>query len=161
MTEENEKITDSANREIFITWLFDAPGALVFDMWTDPVHIASWWAPTGFTTTITKMEPKPGGRWELVIHGPDGKDYKNRSVFEEIKKPQRIVFDHISGPKYRMTVEFEEQSGKTLLKIRMVFGSIRQKEEVVRHFNAEVGLRQNMEKLEEYLLQVFGRKSVE
>ena len=55
------------------------------------------------------------------MHGPDGTDYKNISVFVEIVKPERIVFDHISGPKFRATVTFAEKAEKTEVVWRMLF----------------------------------------
>jgi uncharacterized protein YndB with AHSA1/START domain len=50
------------------------------------------------------MDVKPGGEWDLVMHGPDGTDYKNKSVFKEIVKPERIVYDHVSAPKFTATI---------------------------------------------------------
>jgi uncharacterized protein YndB with AHSA1/START domain len=33
-----------AKREVVITRIFDAPRGLVFKAWTDPEHMARWWA---------------------------------------------------------------------------------------------------------------------
>ena len=76
-----------ASREIVATRTFDAPRDLVFKMWTDPKHIAQWWGPKGFTTTIYEMDVKPGGVWRFVMHGPVGVDYQNKVVYLEIVKP--------------------------------------------------------------------------
>ncbi len=89
----------SSDREIVSTRVFDAPRERVFQAWTDPEHLARWWGPKGFTNTFHEFDPRPGGVWGFVMHGPDGVDYKNRSVFVEIVKPERIVFDHVSGPR--------------------------------------------------------------
>ena len=62
-------------------------------------HIKNWWGPDGFTNTITKMELVPGGEWDLVMHGPDGTDYKNKSVFKEVVRHKKIVYEHISATK--------------------------------------------------------------
>ena len=51
---------------------FDAPRELVFQAFTDPKHVAAWWGPKGFTTTIRQMDVRPGGIWRLVMRGPDG-----------------------------------------------------------------------------------------
>lgn len=45
------------------------------------------------------------------MHGPDGTNYKTESVFVEIVKPERIVFDHVSAPQFRMTATFKGQLG--------------------------------------------------
>jgi len=55
------------------------------------------------------------------MHGPDGVDYKNKSVFVEVVKPERIVFQHVSGPRFQVTATFAEEAGKTRLTFRMLF----------------------------------------
>ena len=76
---------------------FDAPRELVFSVWTDAKHLAQWWGPNGFTTTTSRFEFRPGGVWRFVMHGPDGRDYQNRVVFDEIVPPERIVYRHDGG----------------------------------------------------------------
>jgi uncharacterized protein YndB with AHSA1/START domain len=89
--------TDSAaeplsDREIVTTRVFDAPRELVFKAWTDPDHLAQWWGPKGFTNTFQEFDMRPGGIWRFVMHGPDGVDHKNKSVFVEVVKPGRKVY---------------------------------------------------------------------
>ena len=92
----------------------------MWKVFTNPEHIKTWRGPNGFTNTINTMEVMPGGVWELVLHGPDGTDYKNKSIYKEVLKPERIVFVHIS-PKCTATITFEADSNKTLLTWRMLF----------------------------------------
>jgi uncharacterized protein YndB with AHSA1/START domain len=149
------------NREIKITRVIDAPRDLVFEVWTDPEHIKHWWGPNGFTTTISQMNVKPGGLWELVLHGPDGTDYKNKSIYKEIIKPERIVLDHVSGPKFQMSIQFEAQGDKTLISIQMLFESADQLEKVIQEFKADEGLVQNVDRLASYLKgNIAGREIV-
>src|SRR5258705_101160 len=82
------------DREMLITRLFDAPRELVFGAWTDPERIANWWGPTGFTTTTSAMDVRPGGVWRFVMHGPDGRDYQNKIVYMEVVPPERLVYRH-------------------------------------------------------------------
>lgn len=110
-----------AAREIVTTRVFDSPRELVFRAWTDPDHLAQWWGPKGFTNTFHEFDMKPGGIWRFVMHGPNGADFQNKSVFVEVLKPERIVFQHVSGPHYQATATFEEQSGKTTLTYQMLF----------------------------------------
>jgi hypothetical protein len=63
---------DRDPKAIVATREFDAPRALVFEVWTDPKHLSQWWGPTGFTTTTSAFEMKVGGVWRFVMHGPDG-----------------------------------------------------------------------------------------
>jgi uncharacterized protein YndB with AHSA1/START domain len=145
--------TNTADREIRLTRILNAPVELVWEVWTDPEHIKNWWGPNGFTNTITKMDVQPEGEWDLVMHGPDGTDYKNKSVFIEVIKHKKIVYEHISTPKFITTIEFEAQGKKTLLNWHMLFESKEQFIQVVKTFKADEGLKQNVDKLEVYLNQ--------
>jgi uncharacterized protein YndB with AHSA1/START domain len=143
--------TSTSDREFIVEKLLNAPIELVWKVWTDPDHIKNWWGPTGFTNTIHKMEMKPGGVWDLVMHGPDGTDYKNKSIFKEIVKHERIVYDHVSGPKFTATITFTEQGDKTLMRWQMVFDTAEEFQRTVKTFKADEGLKQNVIKLEDYL----------
>lgn len=144
----------TANRELTMERLLNAPISLVWQVWTEPEHIKNWWGPNGFTNSIDTMEVKAGGNWEFVMHGPDGTDYKNKSRFIEVVKPNRIVYEHINAPKHKTTITFIEQGNKTLLHWHMLFESAEQREQVVKTFKADEGLKQNGEKLEVYLQQL-------
>ena len=142
---------NTADRELIITRELNAPIELVWEVWTDPEHLAKWWGPEGFTNTISKMDMKPGGEWDLVMHGPDGTDYKNKSVFREIVKYKKIVYDHVSGPRFIATISFEERGNKTFLHWHMLFETKEQFIQTVKTFKADIGLKQNVQKLELYL----------
>jgi uncharacterized protein YndB with AHSA1/START domain len=146
---ENRK-SSTQDREIFISRLLNAPVELVWELWTQPEHIANWWGPNGFTNTIPAMDVKPGGEWHLVMHGPDGKDYQNKSIFKEITRYKKIVFEHVSYPRHLTTVEFEAQGEQTFITWHMLFESAEQFIEVVKAYGAVEGLKQNVEKLEAY-----------
>jgi uncharacterized protein YndB with AHSA1/START domain len=142
------------DRELVITRVFDAPRDLVFQTWTDPEHIASWWGPKGFTNTIYEMDVRPGGVWRFVTHGPDGVDYQNKIIYVEIAKPERLVYNHgeESEPGHsQVTVTFAEQGGKTKLTMRMLFKSAAERDKVVKEFNAIEGANQTLDRLAEQL----------
>lgn len=147
---ENQK-SNTKDRELIISRKLNAPVDLVWEVWTKPEHIANWWGPNGFTNTITKMDVTPGGEWHLVMHGPDGTDYKNKSIFKEIIPFKKIVYEHISAPKFITTINFEEQGEQTLINWHMLFESAEQFMQVVKTFKADEGLKQNIEKLIVYL----------
>jgi uncharacterized protein YndB with AHSA1/START domain len=150
---ESEK-NSTVDREIKISRLLDAPVELVWEVWTDADHISNWWGPNGFTNTISKMEVQPGGEWDLVMHGPDGTDYKNKSIFKEVIKYKRLVYEHVSAPKFIATVEFERRDQKTYLTWQMVFETRESFIQTVKTFKADEGLKQNIEKLNRYLQQM-------
>ncbi|MFP5042965.1 SRPBCC family protein [Parasediminibacterium sp. JCM 36343] len=148
-TETNKP--DTSDRELIISRTLNAPVALVWEVWTNPDHIKNWWGPNGFTNTIAVMDVQPGGEWDLVMHGPDGTDYNNKSIFKEVVQNERIVYEHISAPKFLTTITFTAEGDKTHLKWHMLFESKEQFEQVVKVFRADEGLKQNIEKLEKYL----------
>jgi uncharacterized protein YndB with AHSA1/START domain len=145
--------SNTKDREISITRTLNAPVELVWETFTNPEHIAQWWGPNGFTNTITKMDLRPGGEWLFVMHGPDGTDYKNNSIFKEIIPHKRIVFDHIA-PNFTTTIEFEAQGDATLLKWYMLFESAELFIQLVKTFKADEGLKQNVEKWQAYVAEM-------
>lgn len=148
----------TADREIVIAREFDAPRELVWQALTNPRHLVQWWGPRGFSTTIQEMDVRPGGVWTYVMHGPDGTDYPNHSVFEEVVFPDRIVFVHggrkAGGPEadFTATWRFEKAGdGKTKVTMRMVFPSAEARDAVVREYGAIEGGKQTFERLAEHL----------
>jgi PhnB protein len=142
---------DTSDRELVITRLLNAPVSLVWEVWTNPEHIKNWWGPNGFTNTISKMDVQKNGEWDLIMHGPDGTDYKNKSVFKEVVKNKKIVYEHISSPRFLATIDFESQGEKTLINWHMLFESKEQFIQVVKTFKADEGMKQNADKLQQYL----------
>lgn len=161
MPNEKESKSATSDREIRLSRLLNAPISLVWEVWTNPEHIKNWWGPNGFTNTITKMEVTNDGEWDLIMHGPDGTDYKNKSVFKEVIKFKKLVYEHISAPKFLATVEFEAKGEKTILNWHMLFESKEQFIQVVKTFKADEGLKQNGEKLEQYLQTKFAPLIIE
>jgi uncharacterized protein YndB with AHSA1/START domain len=156
---ENQK-SSTHDREITISRKLNAPVDLVWEVWTKPEHIANWWGPNGFTNTISKMEITAGGEWNLVMHGPDGTDYKNKSIFKEVVLHKKIVYEHVSAPKFISTISFEQQGEQTHLTWHMLFESVEEFIQVVKTFKADEGLKQNVEKLEVYLAGMKAKNKV-
>ena len=95
---KNPMRTFSTSREIPAT-----PGQ-VFAAISHPDRLSRWWGPAGFTNTFSVCEFKRGGRWSFVMHGPNGANYPNENVFEELEPPTKVVVQHASQPKYRLTI---------------------------------------------------------
>jgi uncharacterized protein YndB with AHSA1/START domain len=155
MTEATGTATTS-DREITLTRTFNAPRELVWTAWTDPKHVAQWWGPSGFTSTIQEMDIRPGGVWRLIMHGPDGTDYPNHVAYIEVVKPERLVYTHGSGEvddpgQFHVTVTFDEQGAKTQVTMRSVFASAAERDKVVKEYGAIEGGNQTLARLAEYL----------
>jgi len=125
MNQQNEVALETAGREIVSSRIINAPQEKVFEAFCNPDILVRWWGPEGFTNTFHTFDFRPGGTWEFVMHGPNGTDYPNNSEFVEILEPERVVFDHITLPKFRMTISFEksDQAGMTQFGFRMLFES--------------------------------------
>ena len=95
----------------------------VFAACSQPDRLSRWWGPAGFTNTFSVCEFKPGGRWSFVMHGPDGRDYPNESMFTEIESPTKIVIQHISEPKFRLTIALAASAAGTAVSWSQVFES--------------------------------------
>ena len=63
-------VTEPADRVLKIERVFDAPRSLVFKAWTESEHMARWWGPRGFTSTVLKNDPRPGGAIESTCAAP-------------------------------------------------------------------------------------------
>lgn len=152
--------SSTADREIVIERTFDAPRELVWEAWTNPEHVAQWWGPDGFTTTIKKMDFRVGGVWKLTMHGPDGKDYPSSSVFREIVKPERIVFSHGGGSKdgpssrFISTWTFEALGNRTHVTMRLLFDTPEERDLIIRAYGAIEGGKQTLARLADHLGKV-------
>jgi len=144
-------------RSIVGTRVFDAPRELVFSAFTDPKHLAQWWGPTGFTTTTHSFDFRVGGVWRFVMHGPDGRDYQNRVIYEEIVRPERLVYRHtgdedVEPVQFSQTLTFEDLgNSKTRLIWHGVFPSAAERDRVIKEYGADKGLVQTMARLAEHV----------
>src|SRR5690349_10368040 len=84
----------TADREIVISRVINAPRELVFEAFTGVPHLSRWWGPEGFTTTTRSYEFRVGGVWDFVMHGPDGTDFQEWITWREIVPPERIALLH-------------------------------------------------------------------
>lgn len=113
--------------EISLTRVYDAPVKLVWEAWTDPKKAAKWWGPRGFTITTHSKDLRPGGIWHYTMHGPDGTDYPNKTLYHEVVEYRRLVYDHGGNdeqkPLFKVTVTFDEVKGKTVMAMIMAFES--------------------------------------
>jgi uncharacterized protein YndB with AHSA1/START domain len=151
-----DRDVDTADREMVITRLIAAPPELVFEAWTTPEHLATWWGPNGFTTTTSAFDMRPGGVWRFVMHGPDGRDYENRITFDEIVRPERIVYRHGGGEDvkpvtFNTTVTFTPEDGKTRVTLRAVFPTAAERDRVVEEYGAVEGGKQTLARLDQYV----------
>lgn len=126
---------------------------LLWKMWTEPDHLIHWWGPKEFTNTIHQWDFQNEGEWKMTMHGPDGTNYPNRSIFKEIIPHKKIVFEHFN-PHFITTVSFENQGDSVLLDWSLLFDSEEMYEIIVKAHQADKGQQENIEKLTLYLAEL-------
>lgn len=156
MATRQSEAASTADREMVVRRVIDAPRKLVFEAWTDPKHLERWWGPRGFSTTTHEFNFAPGGTWQHVMHGPDGVDYPNHITFKEIEKPSKIMYTNTGGKDgdetgFVATVTFVEQGGKTEVTMRAIFPTVAERDRVIKEYGALEGGKQTLERLEEHL----------
>lgn len=103
-----DRLAEYLNKEIsgketfYINRTFEAPLDVMFEMWTNPEHLARWVPPTGFTMNYIKADIRPGGSsFYMMTNGGDIKMY-GRANYLEIQKPHRLTY----------TQQFCDENGK-------------------------------------------------
>jgi uncharacterized protein YndB with AHSA1/START domain len=140
-------MNNEKDREIINQRVFNVPREVLFNAWADPALLAQWWGPKGFTNTFHEFDFKPEGTWKYTMHGPNGADFLNTSVFKEIVKPERIVFLHLLPVhEFLLTATFEDVGGKTKLTFRQLFNTVEECQGI-KKFILEAN-EQNLDRLE-------------
>lgn len=143
------------DNQIVLTRTVNAAPELVWEAWTNPVHLARWWGPNGFTTTTKRMDVKAGSQWRYTMHGPDGRDYENLVTYICVDKPRQIVYRHDGDDEceavcFETTATFEARGEQTLVTLAMRFPSKEERDNVLR-YGADEGGRQTLSRLDAYL----------
>ncbi|HWB28461.1 MAG TPA: SRPBCC family protein [Chitinophagaceae bacterium] len=158
MANDNTTGNDFAAREIIITRLLNAPRELVFKVWTEPEHLAQWWGPDGFKTTVHSMDVRKGGKLNMTLHGM-GVAFPNLVVYTEIIKPEKLVYTHGSGVEndpgeFQVTVTFNDENGKTRLTMHSLFKTAEARDFVIREYGAVERGNETVNHLEAYLAKM-------
>ena len=136
MAARSSAAAESADRELVVTRVFDAPRELVWKALTEPERLVQWWGPKGFTSSVHKLELRPGGTFLYSQRTPDGREMWGKWVYREIVAPERLVFvSSFTDEKGNLTRNplsrtgrskcwapstFTERSGRTTMAVRMV-----------------------------------------
>lgn len=154
---------NNEQREFVMDRVFDAPRELVFQVWSDPKHLAHWWGPKGWTLPVCTVDFRPGGIWHYCMKGPEGEEAWGKATYQEIVPPARIVYldafadaegNVIAGaPTMVITVTFTEEQGKTRLTSHVQFASAKDLQATLAMGMAE-GLAETWDRLEQYLGQL-------
>lgn len=112
-----------ADAHAFVTArLLPAVRERVWAAFRDPVALAGWWGPAGFTNTFQEFDFRPGGVWRFTMHGPDGAAYAMDHRFLELREPERFVVRHLQpGHDFTLTVTLAPRPAATEITWRLCF----------------------------------------
>jgi uncharacterized protein YndB with AHSA1/START domain len=69
-----------------------APRPVVFSMFTEPVELARWWGPAGFSAPTVELDVRVGGRYRIEMQPPGGDTFWLTGEFREVDPPARLAF---------------------------------------------------------------------
>lgn len=145
---------EPGKQEITITRMFDAPRHEVYKLATDPKNIPNWWGPREMTTTVEKMEMRPGGRWRYIQHNPRGQEFAFYGVYHDVIPNEKLIytfeFGGVPGHIMLQTDTFEDINGRTKLTTHVVFESVEDRDGMYKS-GMEKGIIESHERFEELL----------
>ncbi len=120
-----------------ISRTFNLPLGTVWKAWSDAEMMKKWWGPEEYTCPDCSNDFRVGGKFLASMQGKDGKKMWSTGTYKEILAMKRIVNTDsfsdsegniVSASNYDMpgewndellvTFEFEEENGKTNLKLQ-------------------------------------------
>ncbi|MBB4685724.1 SRPBCC family protein [Amycolatopsis jiangsuensis] len=148
----------TADREIVLSRVIEAPRELVFEAFTEVRHLSRWWGPDGFTTTTRAFEFRVGGEWDFAMRGPDGTDYPEWIRWTEIVPPERISLLHgefRDDPNaFESVLTFALHGAATRIEMRTVFPTAELRDEAVEKYHAVEGGQQTLGNLAAYVTEI-------
>ena len=126
---------DKVRRELTIERTVAIPPKLAWEGWTKQEHIARWWGPKYWTSTVYEMDVKPGGVWRYSLRPNNGEEEEAycRAVYQEIIEPIRLVYiDSFTDKNWNVSenstmytiVTFDEVKKGSKLRIITRFSSV-------------------------------------
>ena len=150
------KIEARGDREIVMTWVFDAPRRMVFDAWTKPELLMRWFGgPREWKLTTCEIDLRVGGAYRFVTTKNDGTAMGWGGIYREIVAPERLVFtEAFYDPWYAggalITCVLTEEAGRTTFTTTNLHAS-REARDAVLKSPLEKGVADGFRRLDEFL----------
>ena len=129
-------VTPVGDRQIEVVREFDAPRHLVYRAYTEPDLIRRWWAGRRASVTTVESDLRVGGSYRYAARAKedfaegfeaDLREVAFRGTFKEVVANERLVYTEIfeAQPQEELltTVTFDEQDGRTTLRMLIEMGS--------------------------------------
>ena len=85
------KKAERAETTLEIRRTIPAPRERVFDAWTQAKELNRWSAPSPMTPSA-EVDLRVGGRYRIVMRGPDGVERCVGGVYRTIERPSKLVY---------------------------------------------------------------------
>ena len=92
-TDNNPCNTDGVAHafELVLRRTIDASPERIWKAWMTPELLQQWFAPRPWTISDVVVDPRPGGAFNFVMHGPEGERFPNSGIYLEIVENRRII----------------------------------------------------------------------
>ena len=152
------KIERTSDRELVISRRFNGPAHIVYEAWTTPELLKTWWAPksTGASLASCVADVRPGGayRFEFARDGSVVMAFFGHYV--EVVPPSKLVWTNEENtPGSVTTLTFEGRGETTLLTLRVVYSSKETLAEALA--GVDGGMEETLDQLEELLADYASR----
>jgi uncharacterized protein YndB with AHSA1/START domain len=77
--------------ELIIKRTFKAQKERIWEAWTAPGTLMVWSGPRSFTTPVSRIDLRVGGRYISCMRSPDGKEFWSTGVYKEIVPMSKLV----------------------------------------------------------------------
>ena len=144
--------------EIITTREFDAPIALVFDVFTKPEHVRKTIAPFGEEVKVCSIDLRVGGNYHFVFVTDNGTECSFRGTYLEVEPPTRTVgtwlFDGWPDAEAIESMDLREAHGVTTLTWKLAFRDKAGRD----HMTKFDGIEANLDNVEDLLRSLLDPK---
>lgn len=156
-TDKALTVTLPSDTQLLMTREFDAPRHLVYRAWTTPELVRRWWSGQRGAMKVVEIDLRVGGTWRYVMEAQGGFEVAFHGEFREIVENERIVTTEVyeaqPGEGALDTITFVDLDGRTRLEMLMELPT-REARDMVRDSGMELGVREQMEILEQLALSL-------
>ncbi|PVH29108.1 SRPBCC family protein [Pararhodobacter oceanensis] len=100
--------------------LYKVPVARVFEIVTQPEHLADWWGPEGIARCEGHLDFTAKGPWDSTMINQDGARFKVSGQVTKLDPPNIVAFtwgwhdeNDARGDESHVTIELTEEDGGT------------------------------------------------
>ena len=153
------------DKQIEVVREFDAPRHLVFRAYTEPELIERWWAGRRATVISAESDPRVGGNYRYAARAKAAfeKDFEAafhevafHGTFKEVVANERLVYTEIfeAQPQEEAltTVTFEENDGRTTLRMLIEIGSTETRDQMAGQM--EDGVQEGFDIIDEIVCEL-------